>query len=133
MISRSIKNVRFSTRPFSQSLRHQQVQEITSFEQYENLIKTNNVTLVDFYATWCGPCKAIEPFLHQLSEKVPEVAFARVDVDQQVKIAEHNGITAMPSIFFYQNGEFVDKVIGANLKAITEAIETYKNSSVDKK
>ena len=58
------------------------VQEITSEEEFHSKIKVPNLVVVDFYATWCGPCKMIAPFIEQMSSKYPDVHF--------LKVAEHN-------------------------------------------
>ena len=87
-------------RLFSGSTALKQVQELTSFEDYKTLINKEKVSIIDFYATWCGPCKAIEPIMEQLSERVPQATFARVDVDEHSDVAQDNQITAMPTIKF---------------------------------
>jgi len=58
------------------------VKEISSAEEFSREIKVPNLVVVDFYATWCGPCKMIAPFIEQMSRKYPEVVF--------LKVAEHN-------------------------------------------
>ncbi|CAH6720453.1 thioredoxin-1 [[Candida] jaroonii] len=117
-------------RSFSQSLRLRQVQEIESVDQYRKLIANEGLTFIDFYATWCGPCKAIEPIINKLSEKVPEISFARVDVDQQTEIAKINGISAMPTLILYKDGGPLDGVIGADIKKIMEKLSLHSGKEV---
>lgn len=106
------------------------VKEVSDLAQFNGLVSAKDkVSVVDFYATWCGPCKAIAPIFEALAEKVPEVQFARVDVDRAEAVAAEYGITAMPTILFFQDGEKVDTVVGANVPKIAKLIEQY--SGVD--
>lgn len=112
-------------RPFSSTLKLGKVTEITNMEGFQQLIQSDKLSVVDFYATWCGPCKMIEPFVEKLSEQTPQVSFGRVDVDEVTEVASANEITAMPTIMFFKGGNAVDKVIGANLNAIMANVEKY--------
>lgn len=78
--------------------------------------------LIDFFAEWCGPCKAISPHIERLSEEHQNVKFFKVDVDQLSEVAAENGISAMPTFLFFKNGEKVETVRGANPPAITAAL-----------
>ncbi|EGV64316.1 hypothetical protein CANTEDRAFT_114023 [Yamadazyma tenuis ATCC 10573] len=120
-------------RAFSYTSTLRAVEEVTSVNQFKDLIADDKVAIVDFYATWCGPCKAIEPVMEKLSERVPQASFLRVDVDQQAEIAKEYGITAMPTIKFYKDGEVASTVVGANLKAIIDSIKTYTGVDLMKK
>lgn len=128
----SISSISRGTRSFTHSSVLKQVQEITSVEDYKTLISQDKVSVIDFYATWCGPCRAIEPIMEQLSEKVPQATFARVDVDQQTEIAQENEVTAMPTFKFYKNGEAVGKIIGANLQGIVGQITQHTGVDITK-
>lgn len=95
-------------------------------QQFTKLIDNKEkVSVVDFYATWCGPCKAIAPIFDALAQKVPEAQFARVDVDNAEDVAREYGITAMPTILFFQNGEKVDTIVGANPPKLVKLIQEY--------
>ncbi|WEJ96387.1 mitochondrial thioredoxin [Yamadazyma tenuis] len=131
---RGLKNIYMPTRrAFSYTSTLRAVEEVTSVNQFKDLIADDKVAIVDFYATWCGPCKAIEPVMEKLSERVPQASFLRVDVDQQAEIAKEYGITAMPTIKFYKDGEVASTVVGANLKAIIDSIKTYTGVDLMKK
>ncbi|KAK3339937.1 thioredoxin-like protein [Lasiosphaeria hispida] len=81
---------------------------ITSAAQLEELATTNKYVLIDFWAEWCPPCKAIAPMYAQLAKKhsVPgRLAFAKVDVDEMPDTAQKYGITAMPSFLILTDGE----------------------------
>lgn len=70
--------------------------------------------IVDYFATWCGPCKAVSPILEKLSNEHTEVKFFKVDVDKLTDVAADNGISAMPTFQFYKGGEVLETVRGAN-------------------
>ena len=70
--------------------------------------------LVDFWATWCGPCKAVAPILDELSgEYAGRLKVAKVDVDQNPNVASKYGIRSIPSIYLFKNGQVVEQIIGA--------------------
>ncbi|KAL4947703.1 thioredoxin-like protein [Aspergillus filifer] len=81
--------------------------------------------VVDFFATWCGPCKAIAPVVGKLSETYTDVKFIQVDVDKARSIAQEHQIRAMPTFVLYKDGKMLDKrVVGGNMKELEEAIKS---------
>ena len=80
--------------------------------------------VVDFFATWCGPCKAVAPIVEKLSDSVTSVKFYKVDVDELASVAADNGISAMPTFLFYKDGQKRNDLMvrGANTRAIQEAV-----------
>ncbi|OQE31859.1 hypothetical protein PENSTE_c001G06229 [Penicillium steckii] len=91
------------------------VVEITSKAEWdEKVVASKEPVLVDFFATWCGPCKAISPQIEKLSLAHENVKFFQVDVDKVGDVAADNGISAMPTFLFFKNGEKVETVRGAN-------------------
>lgn len=77
-----------------------------SLDQYNAFIKDNKVVLVDFTATWCGPCKLLAPSLHELEQEMPEkFKLIKVDVDRDRPVAEYMNIAAMPTLVLYKDGQ----------------------------
>ncbi|KAJ5488884.1 Thioredoxin [Penicillium diatomitis] len=101
------------------------VTEIKSAKEWEDLVvKSKEPVVVDFFATWCGPCKAVSPLVEKLSESATSVKFYKVDVDELSTVAAENGISAMPTFLFYKDGQKRDDltVRGAQPPLIQKAV-----------
>ena len=70
------------------------------------------VALVDFWATWCGPCRMQSPVVEPLSDEMPEVNFFKMDVDQNQETARKFRIMSIPTLMVKKNGEVVDQIVG---------------------
>ena len=90
-------------------------------DQFEaEVIKSEKPVVVDFGATWCGPCSMVAPILEELAEEMPEVKFIKVDIDKNSGYAAKLGVMSIPAIFVFKEGEIVAKQVGAlrlNLRA----------------
>ena len=83
-----------------------------NFEQ--EVEKHSGLTVVDFWATWCGPCRMIAPILDQLAtEYAGKVRVAKMDVDQNIKTASRFNVRSIPMLLFFKDGKVVDQIIGA--------------------
>lgn len=80
-------------------------------EEFEKEIK-NNLVLVDFYATWCGPCQMLSPVLEELEKEVEGLTIIKVDVDKSPILAKEHGILSIPALEVYKKGKLVDKALG---------------------
>jgi thioredoxin 1 len=76
-------------------------------------ISSDNPTLVDFWADWCGPCKMMHPVFESLSKKYPKIKFARVNVDQNQNIAMKFAVQSIPMFIMFKSGQMIDKMVGA--------------------
>ncbi|HZF03440.1 MAG TPA: thioredoxin [Patescibacteria group bacterium] len=88
----------------------------------ETLATTDELLLVDFWATWCGPCRAIAPVLEALErDEAGRVRVAKVNVDEEPALAGRYEIRSIPTILFVKSGRVVDRVIGAVPRATLDA------------
>eukprot|EP01114_Cavostelium_apophysatum_P013519 TRINITY_DN3293_c0_g1_i1.p1 TRINITY_DN3293_c0_g1~~TRINITY_DN3293_c0_g1_i1.p1 ORF type:complete len:498 (-),score=129.11 TRINITY_DN3293_c0_g1_i1:46-1539(-) len=103
---------------------HGNVHVVENDEEFDILIETSGEQLVavDFYATWCGPCKMISPLFAQMSLKYLDVIFLKVDVDKLRGTAQKYEIRAMPTFGFFKGNQLVDKSVGANPTALEQKI-----------
>ncbi|MBR3167144.1 MAG: thioredoxin [Erysipelotrichaceae bacterium] len=89
--------------------------KIIDKKEFEETIK-EGVTLVDFFATWCGPCKMLSPVLEELSDEITDVKFVKIDVDEEPELAEKFGIMSIPSVFLFKDGEVAGSFLGLQPK-----------------
>ena len=99
------------------------VLEITDANFEESVEKGSGLTMVDFWAVWCGPCRIIAPSVEQLAEEYGEkgLTVGKLDVDNNPHTAARFGVRSLPSVLFFKDGEHVDTVIGAVPKPTLEA------------
>ncbi|MBE6637129.1 MAG: thioredoxin [Ruminococcaceae bacterium] len=80
------------------------MQHMTTAE-FESLSAQDKPILIDFFATWCGPCKMLSPVLEAVSTEYPDITFVKVDVDQEPDLARRFGITVIPTVFLLRQGK----------------------------
>ena len=108
-------------------IRGGEVHESSTLADLEGKVQSaalqNKLTIIDFTATWCGPCKAIAPVYKELSNEFGSSAqFIKVDVDDNPEAAQKYGVSAMPTFIIIKGGEVVDKLMGANPDRLKELI-----------
>ena len=78
----------------------------------KEVLKSEKKVLVDFNATWCGPCKMLAPVIEEISDEVKDVKFVSVDVDDEEELAEEYGVSTIPCLVLFDNGKEVSRNIG---------------------
>lgn len=86
-------------------------------EEFNKIISENKKVLVDFFATWCGPCKMLSPIIEELANEVSDVTFVKVDVDEFQDLAAMFKVVSIPTIVVFENGKVVKQNVGYLPKA----------------
>jgi len=96
-----------------------------SFEKVTSVV-SNKTILIDFWAPWCGPCKALTPVLEELSSEIAEeVDIYKVNVDENTELAQQNGVQSIPTILVYKGGNLTQTIVGLKSKEeLTEIVRS---------
>lgn len=86
-------------------------------ENFTEITNTDKKVLIDFYATWCGPCRMVSPIVDEIAIEHPEYVVAKVDVDQNPELSAQFGIMSIPTLVIMKNGKVIDQSVGARSKA----------------
>ena len=87
-------------------------------ENFEaEVLNSDRPVLVDFWATWCGPCRMVAPFVEEIAEEHPEYKVAKINVDEQQELALQFAVMSIPTLMVFKGGEKVKQSIGARPKA----------------
>ncbi|AOW05850.1 thioredoxin-like protein [Yarrowia lipolytica] len=102
------------------------MKELTSTDEYFKAIHPATVSVVDFYADWCGPCKAVAPGYAKLAEQYKnQASFYKVNVDNNQGASSHAGVSAMPTFGVFKSGKLLETVRGADLGAVERLIKKH--------
>ncbi|PYI16021.1 putative thioredoxin [Aspergillus violaceofuscus CBS 115571] len=99
------------------------VTAIQSLAEFREIIAEDKPVIIDFWATWCGPCRMVSPVLEKISNETEKVAFYKVDVDAHDDISQEVSIRAMPTFILFKNGAKVDELVGADQRALAKLVE----------
>lgn len=88
--------------------------QVISSEEFNNLVQnTEGISVVDFFATWCGPCKMLAPVFEQVGEEMKnDATFLKVDIDQSLELAQQFNISTVPTMMIFKNGKPVETLVG---------------------
>lgn len=89
-----------------------ELRHLSEKEFKEEVLKGKNLVLVDFFATWCGPCKMLGPVLEDVDDENTGVKIVKVDIDENMDIAQQFGIMSVPTLMVFKNGEEIAREIG---------------------
>ena len=89
--------------------------KLVNSNEFNEEIK-DGITFVDFFATWCGPCKMISPIVEDVSNEIEDVKFIKVDVDASNDVAASHGIMSIPTLMIFKDGKLINKKTGFTSK-----------------
>ena len=88
------------------------VKELTSAD-FEQAVKGNEIALFDFFATWCGPCKAFSPIFDKVADENPDIFFGKIDIDKNQNLANQANVQAVPTLMIVKEGHIIYQEAGA--------------------
>lgn len=105
--------------------------EITKDNFESEVLKSEKIVLLDFWASWCGPCRMVSPIVDEIAEEMPEIKVGKVNVDEEGELALKFQVMSIPSLFVFKNGQILEQSVGAKPKnQIIEMIEKAVAASV---
>lgn len=94
------------------------MEKVITTTNFQDFLSEPGLLVIDFWATWCGPCRMIAPIISKLAEKYDgKITVGKCDVEENDDLAAEFGIRNIPTILFFKNGEVVDKIVGAQSEA----------------
>lgn len=91
--------------------------ELTQENYQKEVIESDKPVLIDFFATWCGPCKMVSPVVDAIANERPDIKVCKLDVDRNLDLARTFQVMSVPTLVAMKNGEIINKIVGAMPKA----------------
>ena len=95
---------------------------LTKDSYHNEVMETEKVVVIDFWATWCGPCKMMAPVVEEVAKDYPDAKVCKVNVDEEPELSNAFKIVSIPTIVVIKNGEIIDSVVGYRPKEDIEKI-----------
>lgn len=90
--------------------------DVTSSNFEKEILNSEKTVLLDFWATWCGPCQMIAPTVHEIADERADILVGKINVDDQPALAQQFGIVSIPTLIVMKNGQIVNKAVGLRSK-----------------
>ena len=94
-----------------------------SDNDFNDIIANNKLVVVDFFATWCGPCRALRPYIDELATNHHHILFAKANVEETPIIANELDVKSLPCVIIFENGKEINRVVGFNKQKLQAIIE----------
>ncbi len=94
-------------------------------DSFKEFVADKGLTIVDFYATWCPPCKMLAPIMDELAQEANGYQVAKIDIDQEINVANEFGVMSIPTIIFFKDGQEIQRLVGFRNK--DELLDEIKN------
>lgn len=98
------------------------ITNITKENFDKEVMQAEGTVLIDFWATWCGPCRMIAPAVEKIAEEHPEVKVCKINIDDEQELAIRHGVMSIPTLMVVKNGEIVNTAVGLRPKEEIEAL-----------
>ena len=92
--------------------------ELTQENYQKEVLESDKPVLIDFFATWCGPCKMVSPVVDQIAAERPDIKVCKLDVDKNLDLARNFQVMSVPTLVAMKNCEIINKTVGAMPKAV---------------